>query len=161
MFVYSVVHFGWYSVLAHFLYIHPLQNFFHQVTLYQQAILTANGLFWLKTLFWLFGLCSFQVLTCLAWLVWREYSRDWRASMQVFLWRVARRVKDATLTRQIDNSRTKLARVCEFFPCELCSFQLCSTAIMNESKIVQREFVSQKLSTQNITRASPSPEADK
>ena len=22
---------------------------------------------------WLFGLCSFQVLTCLAWLVWREY----------------------------------------------------------------------------------------
>ena len=73
LFVYSVVHFGWYSVLAHFLYIHPLQNFFHQVTLYQQAILTANGLFWLKTLFWLFGLCSFQVLTCLAWLVWREY----------------------------------------------------------------------------------------
>ena len=96
-------------------------EFFHQVNLYKQALLTANGLFWLKTLFWLFGLCSFQVLACLAW---REYSRDWRASMRVFLWRVARRVKDATLTRQIDNSRTKLARVCEFFPCELCSFQL-------------------------------------
>ena len=39
-------------------------------------------------------------------------SRDWQASMQVFLWRVVRQVNDATLTRQIDNSRMKLARVC-------------------------------------------------
>ena len=42
----------------------------------------------------------------------KNTSQAWQASMQVFLWWVARWVNDATLTRQIDNSRMKLARVC-------------------------------------------------
>ena len=75
-------------------------------------------------------------------------SRAWQASMQVFLWRVARQVNDATLTRQIDNSRMKLARVCEFFPCELYSFQLwqCLNSIDNFSvSTFQGEFKFHKM----------------
>ena len=50
-------------------------------------------------------------------------SPDWRESLQVFFWRVARRVRGLTRTRQIKNSRRKLARVGEFFPREPCLWQ--------------------------------------
>ena len=74
--------------------------------------------------------------------------RAWQASMQVFLWRVVRQVNDATLTRQIDNSHMKLARVCKIFPCELYSFQLwqCLNSIDNFSvSTFQGEFKFHKM----------------